>query len=405
MINKSIGLALKNLWAYKVRSIFVTMGITLGSAMFILVNSAGPEYKEHVVQRVEKFGLNNMYVFPFMGKLRMPPGSDNSVTSLTLEDAHAIEQEINGIKYVSPVRMRPAVEFKFENRSTNASLHAVTSMWELVANFKTVKGETITSEDVQTRARVCLLGQTVAKELFERTPALGEQILIRNVKFRIKGLLESKGAAPGRMGDMDNKVVIPISTFKTRLYDQDHLNLLGMTVFDRNKMDGIEKQLIALFRERHRIAKDMEDDFAIRRPVNLIKMLTKTSDKLELLLNGLAGVSFLLSGSVIMNIMLISIRDRKVEIGLRKAMGANSQDIFWQFLLESSIIVLPGALAGFGLAQLSTHFLYSLIGIQTSLSLQATLLGIFIGVFVGIIFGIVPSRRASNLTPIEALRS
>lgn len=405
MFKETVLLAFKNLWSYKLRSLLMMGGIILGSTLFIVVNSVGDQYKAHVIKRVEKFGLKNIFVFPYRGKLRMPPGSDNSVTSLTLGDVQAIENEIAEIKYVSPARIKPGVDYKYNSKTTTASLHGVTPMWELVQDTGVDRGEFITSEDMNAAARVCVLGTTVARELFGEEPPVGQQILIQNVTFEVKGILVSKGAAPGRMGDLDNKVMIPITSYDKRLFKQDHLNLVGMALFDFNKMDQVEKQLTALLQERHRTTGEIEDDFAVRRPVNLIKTLTKTSDQLTFFLSILAAFSLVLSGGVIANIMLISIKDRKKEIGLRKAVGARNEDIFKQFLFESSIIAFPAAIIGFCLAIIATWILASKIGVTPAISYNAAVVGGVITIMISIISGIIPAQRASTLNPVDALRS
>ena len=396
--------AFKSLWDHKLRSALMMAGIVLGVAIFVVVNSVGGQFKDGVAERVRKFGIENIVVFPFMGKLRMPPGSDNSVTSLTFADVEAIKTEVPGVRYADPAMIRPGVNYKYGARETTATLYGATPLWEVVRDFGTETGEFISEEDVSGALRVCVLGRTVAGELFGDEDPLGKTIRINNTGFRVKGVLVSRGAAPGRMGDMDNRVVIPITTFGKKTFRQDHLNMITLRVEDVKRMDAVDEAVTGLLRERHNITDPSADDFTTRRPVNIIKILTRTSTKVTLFLTVLSFLFLVMGGSVVMSIMLASVRERRSEIGLRKAVGARSSDILLQFCLESVIITVPAGAAGFILGIAGTWTASSIIQLPPTVSLKAAALALSMSVLTGVVFGILPATRAAGIDPAGALR-
>jgi len=268
----------------------------------------------------------------------------------------------------------------------------------------TSNGDFIQEEDVELLRKVCVIGETVKKELFPGSNPIGTEVLIGKVKFRIQGILQKRGASPAGT-DFDNLIVIPFSTASRRLMNQPkYIAMMRVLVDAPSHLKIISQQISQVLRRNHHLSSDEEDDFRLRSSTQIVKMIKGVSGTLHIFLLLIAGLSLIVGGIVIMNIMLIAVSERKREIGLRKAMGARSKDILLQFVLESLAITLSGGILGFIVGILGVKIMELVTSTPTVISWEALALAFGFSFIVGIIFGVQPARKAAQLDPVEALR-
>jgi len=396
--------AFKNLWKFKLRSFLMMIGIVIGIIALTVIVSAGFGAKGLVTERVKKFGLESLMVTAGGGVQMSQMGSSGQLTAtLKLEDAEFLKREIPAIKEIAPFNRKGNADVKYFEKATTALLVGVTPSWASVWNWDVTEGEFITDEDIASLNRVCLLGPTVQKELFGEKDPIGEQINIGNIQFKVKGILQSKGTSPGG-GDMDNRIMIPLSTFMRRVANVDYLAGIKILLHDPKELNTTVENINSILRERHKISTGVPDDFTITTPTEVTKMAEKISGTFNLFLALLAGISLITGGVVVANIMSISVNERKKEIGLRKAVGANSKDIMRQFLFEALAVTFSGGVIGIILGGLGAKLLGVIMQMPISISWESILVGVVSSSIIGIIAGIQPAKRAAKLQPIEALK-
>jgi putative ABC transport system permease protein len=384
----------------KLRTFFMMAGTIVGVAALTVVMAIGAGTERMVMKRVSVFGFRAIMVIAGGGSTLTPPQGD--VVTLTLADAEAI-REIAGIEIATPTAMKRGVAVKAGAVQTQTTVFAVEPDWHEAWEWYARSGEQTSAEDVTEMARVCLLGATPAHDLFGPVDALGQYVQIGNVRFLVKGVLESKGTSP--MGtDMDNRAVIPLTTGMRRLFNQDHLAQIRIKVKDPNDLEAIGTKVRALLHERHHITPPQEDDFQVRTAADVAKLVRGISGTLSTLLTALAGLSLLVGGVVLMNILLISVSERVPEIGLRRTLGGRERDIFTQFLTESLAVTLLGMLVGSALGWGASAALSAFTELPVTLSWRPFALAVASSLAVGLFFGIQPARRAARLRPVEALR-
>ncbi|MCH8328045.1 MAG: ABC transporter permease, partial [Candidatus Marinimicrobia bacterium] len=247
------------------------------------------------------------------------------------------------------------------------------------------------------------IGQTVWHNLFGERNPLGENIRINNVNFQVRGVLQERGAAPGG-GDMDNLVLIPLTTFSRRLFNMDHLTMAIVQLYEGADVDKAEEQITTLLRERHKIVPPALDDFRLSTPRESMQRMASVMGSFNTYLALIAGISLVVGGLLVMNIMLVSISERKKEIGIRRAVGARKRDIFYQFLIEAGIVTLLGGLIGIALSAVGSYVFFLLAGMPFYFSWQALMLSLFAAITVGLISGLQPALKAAALDPIQPLR-
>ena len=396
--------AFKGLGRNKVRTFLMMIGVVIGIVALTLVVSAALGAQKRVMERVRKFGLDSLMVSAGGGQEMGRPSSGQPTTTLRIEDAAALEQEVKAIAGVAPFNRRPQTEVKYLDKSTTTGVFGVTPSWAPVWDWGAKAGEFITAEDMDTLARVAVIGETARRELFGTADPIGETVRVGNVPFEIKGLMQDKGTSPGG-GDMDNRIYIPLSTFMRRVANVDHLSGIKVRLRSVRDMDAAVTDIQAVLRERHRIAPGMPDDFTVRKPDEVKEMAEKVAGTFNILLIVVAAISLVAGGVVVSNIMLISVNERRREIGLRKAVGARRRDILLQFLLESTAVTLSGGVIGIVLGAGGSWLLGTLTKLPTALSWQSVALGVVFSSLVGLVAGLQPARRAASLQPVDALRS
>ncbi|HDL17449.1 MAG TPA: FtsX-like permease family protein, partial [Bacteroidetes bacterium] len=326
-----------------------------------------------------------------------------SEANLTQKDLRDISS-IDGVKIVTPFQVKLNMPIKYQNLFTTATVMGVMPNWVDAWKRGASKGDFIQTEDVELLKKVCVIGQTVKKELFPDSNPIGAELLIGKVKFRVQGILQKRGASPAGT-DFDNLVIIPFSTASRRLMNQPkYIAMIRVIVDDPSHLKIISQQISQILRRNHHLASQEEDDFKLTSSTQIVKMIKSVSGTLHIFLLLIAGLSLLVGGIVIMNIMLISVSERKHEIGLRKAVGARSKDILLQFILESLVITLTGGILGFIVGILGVKIMEWVTNMPAVVSWEALALAFGFSFIVGIIFGVQPARKASRLDPVEALR-
>ena len=387
----------------KFRVFIMMLGIAIGVASLTIMICVSKGAYEEVMDTVNRQGPDLLQVRPGTDKQTGLPSGSREVVSLVEEDADAILHHVGNIRAASPVKDRKEIEVKHEGKFTLTRIFGVNPVWSEIRDFGPGRGEFISDEDVSFAARVCIIGQTVKKNLFEDKDPIGETIRIKDVPFTVKGELQWKGiSAAGR--DRDDRIVIPITTYTRRLFRDIYLTQIVITVKDTGKIDKTVEDVRTLLRERHEIAPGEPDDFAMRTPQDLIRLASETSRSLINLLIGIAGFSLLVAGIVITNIMLASISARKNEIGIRRAFGAKKSDILNQFVMESFLIAIMGGILGTILGYGGSVILSMLKVAASKITLLALAASIVSCAVIALVFGMYPAKKAANQNPVDALR-
>lgn len=401
--NRIILNALKSLGKNKLRSFLMMIGIIIGIFALTLIVSVGFGAKELVMERVNKFGMESLMIFAGGGVQLGQMNANQGSTTLKAEDAEYLEREISEIKGVAPFGRKRNSELKYFEKSFTSMVLGITPSYASIWNWDVTQGEFVTDEDMKTLNRVCLIGPTVQKELFGDTYPIGEQIRIGNIQFEVKGILESKGTSPGG-GDMDNRIMIPLTTFMRRVANIDYLSGVKVLLYNPKDIDVTVEKISQVLRERHSLAEGVPNDFTVITPTEVTKMAEKVSGTFNIFLALLAGLSLITGGFVIANIMTISVNERKKEIGLRKAVGAGSKKIVAQFLVEALAVTISGGIIGIVLGGAGAIILGIVMQMPVSVSWESILVGVISSSAVGIFAGIQPAKKAARLNPIEALK-
>jgi len=387
--------------ANKLRTFFMMAGTIVGIAALTVIMAVGKGTEKKVMKRVNSFGTHAIMITAGGGKGFSPPQA--GVTTLRLEDAEAVSSQIQGIEVVAPFAVKRGMSVKAGSAQVDTMVMAIGPTWHDTWEWYVQDGDPITSDDTAAMARVCLLGQISARDLFGTEDPIGQYIQIGNVRFSVKGVLQSRGVSP--MGDdFDTRIMIPLTTGLRRLYNQDYITNIRVKVQDTNQIVTIAEEIRQLLHERHHITPPREDDFAIFSAADIAKMARGISGTLTFLLAALAGLSLMVGGVVLMNILLISVGERRKEIGLRRALGAMRGDIFRQFLMESLSVTISGMALGSALGWAASAALARIASFPVVISWEPFALALAFALLVGLFFGVQPARRAARLSPVESLR-
>jgi putative ABC transport system permease protein len=410
---ESVRVAFRALAANKLRAALTMLGIVIGVAAVIALMSAGEGVSVYIEEQFQAVGTNLLFVVPgsFEEATSGPPGSQVGGGELTNSDVEALRDPLRAPDVVALApQVRRSTYVATAKRDTIATVLGVTPEFARVRNWYPAVGIFINQEHMVGRARVALLGTTLAENLFPENPyPVDQTVKINGVPFRVIGVLESKGGS--QFGDEDNTVFVPLSTAQTRLFParsqsgEYQVSVILAEAVSEERMDAASEQIAAILREQHEIDFRDEDDFSIISQADLVSIFGQITDVLTIFLGAIAGISLLVGGIGIMNIMLVSVTERTREIGLRKAIGARNGDILWQFLLEAVTLSLAGGLVGVGLGWVGAEGISSLTpDFRAIVTFQSVLLATLFSAAVGLFFGIYPARRAARLNPIDALR-
>ena len=410
---ESVRIALRALTANKLRSALTMLGIIIGVGAVITLMSAGEGVSVYVEEQFRDFGSNLLFVLPGSTQEVMsgPPGRTLGGATLTNRDVDALSDPVRGpdVVAVSPLVQQTTV-VGTARQSMVVRVQGVAPDYAAVRRWFPAVGEFIREADMDGRSRVAVVGQDVVDRLFPDNPyPLGETIRINDVLFRVIGVMETRGGSS--FGSEDEAVIVPLTTMQTRLVsarDQSgeyRVSQILVEAASAERIDAAAEQAASILRDQRGIDFTDEDDFVIVSQEDIISVFGDITNVLTTFLGAIAGISLLVGGIGIMNIMLVSVTERTREIGLRKAVGAQRSDILWQFLLEAMTLSVVGGFVGIGLGAAGAAIISDLIeGYSAVVTPQAVLLATAFSAAVGLIFGVYPARRASLLNPIEALR-
>ncbi|MDT8902558.1 ABC transporter permease [Anaeroselena agilis] len=403
MLWESILIALEGLKANKLRSLLTMLGIIIGVSAVITMVSLGLGMQQKVQSSIASLGSSLLVITPGAaqapGSVRMASGSN---ITLTNQDAKAIAREIGGIRYIAP-SVADSYQVVFGNQNWKTKVQGTTGEFLAVRSYKIAAGKFFASGDESTRARVAVLGQTVAANLFGSASPVGKTIRIAQAPFRVIGVLASKGQSS--MGqDQDDIVLVPLTTAQERLLGITYLHNISVQVESDKVLDKAQAAITTLLRTRHRLPAGAEDDFTVRNLAALMSTMQETTGNITAFLGGIAAISLVVGGIGIMNIMLVSVTERTREIGIRKALGATFANILMQFLIEAVVISVSGGLTGILLGVAGAKVVSGFAGWNAVISWGAIMAAFGVSVSIGLFFGLYPARKAALLDPIEALR-
>ena len=401
MFSESILIAFAGLKANKLRAMLTMLGIIIGVGAVIAMVSIGMGVRDKVESSIAGLGSNLLVVTPGAASSGGSRQAAGSGITLNEKDAVAIAQEIGGVNLVAPAVSR-SYQVVFGNQNWTTSVQGTTPDILGVRSYTMEEGTFFTNQDVETRARVAVLGKTVAENLFNGGTPIGQTIRINNAPFQVIGVLEAKGESVG--GNQDDTIIIPLKTAQERLMGITYVQSINIQASGTDVINQAQEDVQALLRARHKLAPTTPDDFTVRNMVAVMATADATTSMITLLLGVVAGLSLLVGGIGIMNIMLVSVTERTREIGIRKALGARYHNILLQFLIEAVVISVAGGVLGIGLGIASSYAVSSVAGWKTIISSIAIVAAFGFSVMIGLFFGIYPARKAALLDPIEALR-
>lgn len=389
----------------KARTSLTILGIVIGIASVIVMVAIGNGSQKAIQSSIQSIGSNLLTIEPgrqrsFGGEAR----SSSSSQSLTMEDAEAIQKEIDSVNYVAPT-MSGREQVIANGNNAQLSINGVTNSYMNVNNVSVETGTFVTDEQNDKLSKVVVLGPDVVTELFGENSkdVVGEKVRIGGLSFTIIGVTKSKGSSgPGR--NSDEIIYMPLDTYSQYFAGNKYLDSIGVSIKDQDQMTQAETDINALLLKQHKIKDSSEADFNIRNQADIIEMTSSISETLTILLGAVAGISLVVGGIGIMNMMLTSVTERTREIGLRKSIGASQKDIRQQFLFESMALTFFGGIIGIALGFIVSFFLNYFSITTTEVSNFSIILSFSVSAVIGIVFGYYPARKASRLDPIEALR-
>ena len=400
MYKESFLMAWASLVANKLRSLLTMLGIIIGVAAVIALVSIGNGVKQDIEDSISSLGSNLLVVLPGAPRTPGARSSQGSMKSLKISDYEAIAK-LEGVKAASPMTNGSYVVI-YQNKNWTTSVAGVNANFQDVNNWTMTSGRFFSDKNVQNRERVAVVGQTVVKNLFADEDPVGKEIRVKNIPFRVIGVLKSKGN--GTMGnDQDDTVLIPYTTSMERVEGIDYLRRVYVVAKDDESIDRLQADIENLLRVRHNIKDTNLDDFNIQNMKSIMETVAQTTGTFTLFLGAVAAISLVVGGIGIMNIMLVSVTERTREIGVRKALGATYSVIVTQFLIEAVVISLMGGFIGIAFGIGASKVIGMVSGMSTIVSVPTIIMSFAFSMAIGLIFGIYPARKAAKLNPIDAL--
>ncbi|MEQ8247001.1 MAG: ABC transporter permease [Alphaproteobacteria bacterium] len=404
----TIAVALRALRVNALRSGLTMLGIVIGVGAVIAMVAVGAGAQDRVNQQIESLGANLLIVFNSSGRQVGARLGAGSRLSLTLEDARALQTEIDAVAFSAPT-VRGSTQLIYGNLNWSTNTQGTTPEYFTVREWDVVEGRMFSTDDVRRSTKVAVIGKTVADNLFVDQTPIGETMRIKKVPFEVIGVLAPKGQNSFGQ-DQDDVVLIPITTARTRVLGTsarsrpDSVNVISVKAVSAARMKEAEEAVNELLRQRHRIGPGEEDDFTVRNLSEITDARAESQRILTLLLAAVASIALLVGGIGIMNIMLVSVTERTREIGLRMAVGARRRDILVQFLVEAVTLCLIGGIVGVIVGLGGAALVANLAGWPVLIEPLALVIAVAFSGAVGVFFGYYPARKAARLDPIDALR-
>jgi putative ABC transport system permease protein len=392
----------KSILKSRMRSLLTALGIIIGVAAVVVMVAVGDGAQMQVEKQINALGSNLLIIFPGsinQRGIRLGAGSFNR---FTMEDVDKIREQTTLIKAVSPV-VRSGGQIIGGSGNWSTQVLGVAPNYLEIRDWPLASGDFFTDKDILSRAKVAVLGQTVVKQLFPNEDPIGQLIRIRNVPFKVAGVLSAKGQSA--MGnDNDDIVLAPATTVLDRLTGGRYINYIQASAISLQQIGQAQEELTKIMRDAHHLHPGEDDDFTVRNQADITEAATETSKVLTVLLASVAGVSLIVGGIGIMNIMLVSVTERTREIGIRLSVGARTSDILIQFLTEAIVLSLAGGLIGILLSFGITYILNNYTSQFAYIRPEIIFIAVSFAGIIGIFFGFYPARKAANLNPIDALR-
>lgn len=402
-INNLFKIALKALYNNKLRCFLTMLGIIIGVASVITMLAIGQGSKNSIKQQISEMGSNMIMIHPGSMRQGGVRQSAESMQTLKIADYQAVRDKAVYISAVSPT-VNSSGQLINGNNNYPSTIYGITPDYLQIRNLDVEDGAMFTEQDIKSAAKVCLLGKTVVDNLFPNgTNPLGRVIRFNKIPFTVIGVLEEKGTNSMGM-DQDDVVLAPYTTVMKRLLAIDYLQGLYASAIDEGRSELAIDEITEILRTQHKIKVDEDDDFEIRSQQELSEMMNSTSDMMTVLLACIAGISLLVGGIGIMNIMYVSVTERTREIGLRMSIGARSIDILSQFLIEAVIISVTGGIIGVIVGTLASLLVNILAHWPVTIQFYSVILSFAVCTLTGVFFGWYPAKKAANLDPIEAIR-
>ena len=408
---ESFVIAIRSLFSNKLRSTLTMLGIIIGVGTVIFLMSVGRGAEAMITSSFEKLGTNVLYVIARSPDVtgEAGPSAVNAAPDLTLDDVEALER-IPSVLGIAPVNEN-FVQVTAGGESKTTTIRGTTPVYQHILDYEVASGQFISDRNVASRDMVVILGSEVAEELFDSDDPIGQRIRIKGYRFTVIGVLESKGGVMGM--SLDNIVMTPITTLQTRLFTlrtpsgEDAVQSLSIQIASAEVMNEVRAEIETILRKRHRLDADEKNDFSFFSMESVITQFQNIMGIFTIFLGAIAGISLLVGGIGIMNIMLVSVTERTREIGIRKAVGAKRRDILVQFLLEAAMLSLAGGaigiILGWSLSTLISRIPMGGVTLQAIVLPDVVILAVSVAIVIGLVSGMYPAVRASRLNPIDAL--